>query len=229
MAAASDIISKASTKVGVASPTATQNAEALASLNDMIAFWGTENLHFVVTSETLSIGTSTATYTIGSGGNLNTVRPVGIEKCFLKDANGYDWPVDLMSSDRYNRLDYKPTVARPTKLYYLPEFPLAKVIFETVPDAAYTAYFEFKKGFSAFASTTATLGATFPSEYYEALVYNLAVAIAENWDRKIPPTVMMRAQETKTAIESMNAANRPVPDAKFDLFDSGSRNITTDT
>jgi len=232
MATANDLISAASLKIGVGSPTTAQNATALASLNNMITFWGTENLNYVVTSETLSIGTGGAEYTVGSGGDLNTVRPLGIEKCFLRDSNDYDWPVGVMSSDRYNRLSYKAHSMRPTQLYYLPEFPLAKIIFNSVPEATYTAYFEFRKAFTAFASTTTTIGTTanpYPVEDLEAIVYNLAVSLGEDWDRKVPLTVIARARETKDAIDARNAANKPVAKAKFDFDGGAPYNITTDT
>ena len=228
MPAASDIITAASQKIGVQSPTAAQNATALASLNNMITFWGTDKLNYVVTSESLAIGTSTATYTIGSGGDLDTVRPISLEECFLRDSDGYDHPVSVMPSRAYNRLYYKSFSARPTLGYFLPEFPLAKIIFNSIPNAAYTAYFEFTKGFTAFASTTTTIGATWPNEYIEALVYNLAVSLGEDWDRKIPETVILHARETKESIDAMNAGNKPVPKAKFDLFVRSSYNIETD-
>ena len=133
-----------------------------------------------------------------------------------------------MSSYKYNSITDKDVSAKPTKVYFLPEFPLAKVIFNSVPDASYTAYFEFNKGFTALASTTSTLGATFPNENLEGVIYNLAVALGEDWDRKIPPTVMYRAKETKDALDSRNAANRPVPKAKFDFSSGRSYNIETD-
>ena len=357
---AGDLITKSAKKVGIQSLTTTQSAEALDMLNPMISFWGTEGLNYVVTSETLDIGTRTAEYTIGDNsadelmpnvedrdfsaasawtdvdlavtgsygettdlsllagaagagdyctlpvasapttigktyrmtydlanlvgswtlmdftgvqtigtisadvtqgeiewtatttggyrlvavsnnaagdfdnftlkvlGDINTVRPVSIERCFLRDSEGFDWPVRKMSSEEYNTITDKDVSTRPTKVYFLPEFPLAKVIFNSVPDTSYTAYFEFNKGFAAFASTTATLGATFPNENLEGVIYNLAVAIGENWDRKISPTVMYRAKETKDALDSRNAANRPVPKAKFDFSSGRSYNISTD-
>ena len=226
---ADNLITAAGSKVGIQSLTTTQKATILDSLNTMISFWGTEGLNYVVTSETLAItAAGGAEYTIGSGGDLNTVRPVSLERCFLRDSEGFDWPVDTMSSEGYNTITDKDQSVRPTKVYFLPEFPLAKVIFNSVPDASYTAYFEFTKGFTALVSTTSTLGATFPNENLEGVIYNLAVAIGENWDRKISPTVMYRAKETKDALDSRNAANKPVPKAKFDFSSGRSYNITTD-
>jgi len=228
MATAGNIISAASLKINVESPTTAQQATALTSLNNMIQFWGVEKLNFAPTSESLSIGTSTSTYTLASAGDSAAMRPNAILKCFLNDSDGYDWPVDIMSSDEYNRMSYKSYSARPTKLYFLPEFPLAKVVFNSIPDAAYTAYFELQKEFAAFASTTSTIGATFPNSYLEALVYNLAVSLGEDWDRKVSPTVIARAQETKAALDAMNAANRPVAKARFDMNIGSTYNITTD-
>lgn len=46
------------------------------------------------------------------------------------------------------------------------------------------------------------------AEYREALVYNLAVSVAEDWDRIVPKTVYMRAKETKEIIDVLNASVR---------------------
>lgn len=228
MATAGSIIDSGALKVGLQSLTAAQSATALGTLNNLLSFWSVDGGDHVVTSESFSIGTSAAEYTIGSGGDKDTVRPLSVEQCYLRDGDGYDFPVRVMSAGQYNDIIDKDLSARPTKLYFNPEFPLAKIIFNSVPDAGYTAYFEFMKPFTALASTTTTLDNSWPGEYLEALVYNLAVAMGEDWDRVIPLTVKERAETTRTVIDRFNASNRPVPTSRFEFGAGGRYNINTD-
>lgn len=228
MASASDIIVAAFGKLAVYDPTTTQTSAALSSLNSMISSWGVEHLQPVVVSETMAITQGDAEYTIGSGGDLDTVRPMRIENLRLRDSDDYDHPVEVMSPGDYNRVSSKTYEATPKRAYFLPEYPLAKLIFEYEPDAAYTAYIESLKPFTEFTSTATTV--SLPVEYKEALVYNLAIVLGEDWDRRIPETVIMRAKELKNMIASFIAGTKPPAMARFDSGLSGRShyNINTD-
>ena len=232
MADASGIITASFIKVGVDAPTTAQTASALISLNDMISSWGAEKLLYSVVSEGLSVVTGDYEYTIGTAGQWNTDRPIGVRSCFLRNSDNYDFPVRCLSSKDYNATSNKSFTARPTRLYFLPEYPLAKIIFDSSPDADYDAYFEFYKNFTVFASTTATV--TLPNEYLDALVYNLAISLGEDWDRQIGQTVIANAVRTKNIIDSMLASQKEVPKARFDFYglgtgrDSSDYNIVTD-
>jgi hypothetical protein len=232
MASASDIITASFTKVGVDSPTTTQTASALTSLNNMISNWGAESLLYSVVSESKAMVVADKEYTIGSGGQWDTVRPLRVNTCFLRDADNYDYHVGIMSAKDYSTITNKSFSARPTFLYYLPEYPLGKLIFNTAPDYAYDMYCEFVKNFTVFASTTASV--TLPNEYLDALVYNLSISLGEDWDREVSKTVIANSIRTKNIIDSMLASQKTVPRAKFDFgkfgdgrSDSG-YNVVTD-
>ena len=168
----------------------------------------------VVTSETKTLTIVDYKYTIGSGGDWDTVRPLKVIDCYLRDSDGTDYPVKIMSSIDYNRISDKNASARPTGLYFLPEYPLAKIIFDAVPNYAYNAYFEFLKNFTEFATTATSV--TLPEEYKEALVYNLAVSLGEDWDRVVGKTVYAQAMRTREVIDRLRASNQPIPEARFD-------------
>jgi hypothetical protein len=231
MATAGDIITAAFIKVGVDSPSVSQTATALISLNNMVSMLGAEAMIYSVVSESFTVVVADIEYTVGASGQWNTVRPLNVVSCYLRDGDNYDWPVKVMSSKDYNRLSNKSYIARPSELYFLPEYPLAKIIFNCSPDYAYTAYFEFLKNFTEFAATSTTV--TLPNEYKEALVYNLAVSIGEDWDRQVPKTVLVKAEQYKDIILHRLATQKAVPRAKFDFYGIGGTcdapyNITTD-
>jgi len=212
---AGDIITASFIKVGVGSPTAAQTASALISLNNMISMFGAENLLYSVVSESHALVVADTEYTVGSGGQWDTDRPIGVRSCYLRDANNYDHPVKCFTYKEYNDITNKSYSGRPNKLYFLPEYPLAKIIFNAASDYAYDAYFEFYGNFEEFALTTTAV--TLPPEYKEALVYNLAISLGEDWDRKISQTVIVKAAMSKEVLEALIASQNTPPKAKFDF------------
>lgn len=228
MATAGDMITAAFLKVGVGSPTSAQTASALISLNNMMSLLGADLLTHVVISESFAVTAGDADYTIGkSTANWDTDRPVKVASCFLRDSEGYDHPLGVLSSKGYAGIGKKDYSARPTALYFLPEYPNARIIFNASPDAAYTAYLEFMKNFTEFAATSTTF--SMPLEYKEALTYNLAISLGEDWDRVVPKTVQIKAMESREIIDRLNASNRPPAVAKFDFCNGGIYEIENDT
>jgi hypothetical protein len=226
MATAGGIITAAFQKIGVGSPTASQTASALISLNNMLGGWGPLIIQPSVSRESLALTIGTATYTWGPGGNIATARPSRIENAFLRDSEGYDSPLNIIAANDYNNVSFKTTHARPVALYFIPEVTQTKMIFDCEPDVAYTLYLEAWKPFTEFAATTDTV--TLPNEYKEALVYNLAISLAEDWGRTVTDSIRQQAQDMKYLISAANAATRSIPKAKFDLFGRSSYNINTD-
>ena len=223
---AADLISGAFQKIGVYSPTTAQSASALISLNNMISSWGADLLNYALTREYKALTTGDAEYTVGSGGDWDTVRPMKLESAYLRDSDDYDWPLEVINAVQYNSHYCKSLDGRPERIYFIPEYPLAKIIFDYEPDASYTVYCDFVKNFTEFTATTTSV--TLPAEYKEALIYNLAISLGEDWDRVVAKTTLIKAMETKGNIDRLNASNRPPARASFDIAAGTSYNITTD-
>jgi hypothetical protein len=231
MADAAAIITAAFSKIGVSTPTAAHNAAALISLNNLIGMLGAQSLNYSVVEESFAMVVADSDYTIGSGGQWSTVRPIRVISCYLRDGDSYDYPVKVIADKDYYRISNKAFSARPTELRWLPEWPLGRIIFNTSPDYAYTAYFSFEKNFTEFVTASAALSA--PNEYKECLVYNLAVSLGEDWSRAIPKTIIVKAEQYKEVLKRLLASTRKVPKAKFDLNGMGvgtdnGYNIVTD-
>ena len=223
---AQTIIDAGYRKCGILLPTSEEEDNGLEALNDMISSWTTEYLSPYVTRESKALTAGTAEYTIGSGGNLDTVRPMSVLNCYLVDTDGYSYKnLDIMSAKDYNRVLLKTAEGRPTGLYFVPEYPLAKVIFNYEPDAVYTAYFEFQKQITEFAALSTTV--SLPLEYKEALIYNLAIKLAEDNSIGLSQSVLTTAEVSKFLLSRTNAANRIPPKARFDFIDGRPSNITT--
>ena len=224
MATAQNIIDAAFRKIGMLDPKSADRTGALENLNNMISSWGLEFLNHYVSRETLTIGTTKATYTLGSGGDLDTTRPIRLIDAVLRDSDGYDYDLKVIAAGDYNDIRYKSNSLRPTEIYFLPEYPLAKVVFDCVPDAAYSVVLDLEQNFTEFAALTTTV--SLPNEFKEALVYNLAIALAEDKGINVRSTVLDTALRTKELIGRLNSVNRPVKEAIIDLTRSSAFDIT---
>ena len=200
MATIQTITDAAYRKCGIKSPDATASAEALEYLNNMLSTWGLDFVIPYVTREHFDLVIGQRTYTVGSGGNFDTTHPFEIEKCFLRDADDHDHHVSIIGSGDFDKVRDKDTSRRPTQLYYIPEYPLGKVRFDSKPLLADEAHFEVWKHLTEFASLTTTL--TLPNEYKEAFIYNLAIKLAEDNSLDLPPSI------ANTAVTSLLLLSR---------------------
>ena len=226
---AATIISASFDKIGIATPTTAQNTSALTSLNNMISLMGADFLPPYITRYSAALTIADAEYTIGSSGNFDTVRPSKIESAFLRDASSYDHPLKIISAKDYNQIYNKSLTAAPECLYYQPEYPLGKLILDSAPEQAYDLHMDMWVNFTEFAALSTSF--SLPPEYKAFLVYNLAVSLAEDWDRNVSKTLYAMAQESKNVIERLNASVRLTPTAKFDVpmpIAVGGYNIETD-
>ena len=101
------IIDSAGLKVGIETFTTAKYAQALTSLHNMMSLLGADLHTYVVTSESFSVDSGDGEYTMGSGGDWDTVRPSRIRSCFLRNSDNYDFPVRVISSKKYNWMPNK--------------------------------------------------------------------------------------------------------------------------
>lgn len=194
-----------------AEPTSDEYKDALDFLNDLLS--GSDGLmlyYFSREEFTLTIGQKE--YTIGSGGNFNTARPVSIDSAQVS-SGGVDWDVDIIPQNRYDGHALKTTQGRPYQAFYIPEYPLGKIELFFVPDLAYTLRLNMKKRLGGYTSINDDI--TLPDEYHRALVFNLAVEIANAWGFEVPSGVRQIAKETRDTIKRINLSNN-IDDAELD-------------
>ena len=69
-------------------PSSDEYADGLTALNAMVSSWNNDGLMcYARQTESLTLSASTASYTIGPGGTLNTTRPVAIEGAWILSNN----------------------------------------------------------------------------------------------------------------------------------------------
>jgi hypothetical protein len=227
-----DITDAAYLKCGIKTPDSIKDSEALKALNNMLGSWSIDVIIPVFTQIEYDLVVGRSEYTVGPGGNFGgnllgelvcgtgvlgdiTVRPINIASAYLKDFDGYSYPLKIISSQDYNRVGQKALRGRPESFFYCPAYPLGKIYFNKEADKIYTVCFESVHHLTEFASIDTQV--SLPNEYKEAFVYNLAVRLAENNSVKLIQSVIALAQTTYTALSKITAVNQMPPIARFDF------------
>jgi hypothetical protein len=91
---ARDIIMKAFKMNSINTPTDQQLSNGLILLNNMISSWFAEGLMVpYITLEEFALTIGKSVYSIGDGGEFDTIRPTRIIGGFIRDSENRDYPV----------------------------------------------------------------------------------------------------------------------------------------
>lgn len=180
--------------------------DVLNCINGMISVWSVEgNAIFTETRETFSL-TSTGSYTIGSGADFDTERPVRIITAYTS-SGGIDYPLTIINEKQYARISDKTTTGIPTHIFYDGNYPTATIKLWPVPSGVQTITIYSEKPLVGFESLDTVYN--IPPEYRSAIENNGAVQIAPEYDREASPTVKSLAMTTLATIKAQNKKNNP--------------------
>jgi len=218
---ARDIIKKALLKAGVLAegedPSSSEANDTFDALNLMLESWaGRSLLTTAQIQETLTLTAGTSSYTIGSGGDIDTTKPFSIESAFIRDSNNTDYGVAIVGRtvyDSYSDKAYTTNTARPRVLFYDPgttqqSTQLGTIYLYPIPDSSstYTLYINSEKPFTSFTNLSDTV--TFPIGYKRAMIYWLAIEVAPDFGRPISIDLQKTANESLRIIENINSRNK---------------------
>ncbi len=196
-------------------PTSDEMTDGLTKLNFMIDAWAVRSLMVLGTVlEAFPLTPGQYAYTIGIGGDFNTPRPSAVTDAYIRDGNGSDTPVDILSSDEYYAIEDKSIgTGRPQGLWFDPGLTqqasaLGVINLYPAPDPStpYTLYMGEQGPLTEFVNLTDTV--TFQPAYYEALEYNLAIRLWPQYHdsgKPIENDLHVLAKEAMRIIETMNA------------------------
>lgn len=210
MSTALGIIKSAMRKAGVLvkseAPSADEANDGLEMLNDLLASLSNDSM--LVPARTLENFTLTSAtdYTIGTGGDFNTTRPIKIISAYVRSGT-IDYPLEIVSDENYAAIQLKSTGSIPDHINYTNAYPLATIRLYPAPTAGYTLYLLSEKQLSTF-----TLNQTvdLAPGWRRMLVYNLAIELCSEYGQSVPPEVAAIASESKGEIKSAIMAARPM-------------------
>ena len=213
MTTALDIIQDSYELLGVYGPGDTlSSADAsrgLSVLNDLFDVWSNESLACYANrtiSFTLIPGQSV--YTIGTSGDINTVRPLRVENqigsAFLTDNEGNTYLMDVVDQMTWNiRTSSNVNSNLPDTLFYDPQFPLGIINIWASPTEGYLCTFLSFEPLASLSNLTSTF--SLPPGYKRAVVTNLAVMLKPYFtSAQLDPDVRAEAMTTKGTIKRNN-------------------------
>jgi hypothetical protein len=183
-------------------PTDDEVQDGLEAMKFMFRNWSSQNIKvYSVTVENFTL-TGAASYTIGSGGTFNTVRPASIRGAYVRDAYGFDNPLDIIDEAKYRDLHLKSIVAVTGYLWYNPTYPLGTIYLYPLDGS--TIYLHSLKPLTD--PTIITSSIAFPPEYDEAIKFNLALRLCPEYGKEPSQMVLAFASGSMKDIESKNFA-----------------------
>lgn len=160
-------------------PAANDLADAFEGLQMMVDAWKLQRLTVpLIQRSTYSLVDGDGSYTLGSGGDFNQVRPTYIEGAsLLLDSGTREVPIRVFTWEEYQRIPMKATEGQPQGIYVDRSHPLRVVKPYPVPDASMTLVLYWGSPLTQFADVNTTYDV--PDGYGRALKYNLAIEIAD--------------------------------------------------
>lgn len=214
---ASDFINRAFRLTNAAggtgeAPTADESNDALNWLNSMIDSWGLHELtKYMLLRTAHDLTSGTASYTIGSGGTINIVRPTEIRNAGLTLDDTATVPIEVpiavLDDDAYARWpDKTQTTTYPRAVWYDHNWSagLGRVYPLPIPDNSLGELVLYTPVAIAEFADLSTTDYTFPPGYENAIEYNLAVRIATPFGRSIPDYVAKEAIASLALLKRSN-------------------------
>jgi len=232
MATSQDIIEAALRKIAVlgygSSLSSEEAQDGLSALNAMIASWSVDNAIIYTESKLNDSWTAgTGSKTIGSGGDIDTVRPTDITAGTFTVGNTSHGLLIRDEKERASIVDLT-TQGTPSELYYNAGYPLATIYLHSIPSTAGTLNLYYRAPLTAFTDLTTTFA--FPPEYEEALIYNLSVRLAPEYEKQPAPAVTDIANKSLSLVKRQNTKNEKNVSLVDDALLTGSvHNIYTRT
>lgn len=203
MSTALDIITRARRLLNAHGVGETLEAElannGLEALNAMLESLSIDGVMVYATQSNTFNLTGAQTYTVGTGGTFNMLRPDRIESAFAT-IGGNDYPLDIIDNAQWNDIFNKNLSSLPSYIKYDAFTPLG--LLSIYPKATGTITLNTYLPLQVF-STLSTVVAL-PRGYERMLAYNLALEIAPETGRPVTREVMMIAASSKSAIQRIN-------------------------
>ncbi len=196
-----EIIESALRKLGVLAegqtPSTQNYSDGAMALNTVVAQLKAIGMPLWARSE-YTFTPTTNSYTIGTGMTLGTTFPVRLLQAFRTE-NGAKIPMDLVAREDFNILPTNST-GTPLKVNYQPYINYGVISLWPTPLSTNTATITlvYQRPFQYFTASTHTMD--FPEEWYNAIIYHLAVRLAPEWGVPLPDRQMLM-QEAKTYTE----------------------------
>lgn len=223
MSTVSDIITRAGRALGYLGRTEVLSAgdatDGLSCFNEMLQSWSNESfMSYLTLQRSFALVSGTQSYTIGSGGTINTTRPYNIISAFVRDNDNNDYPMRVIGRNEWDNIGTKDVTSQiPDTLFYSAEYPLGIIYIFPIPLMAYNVFYNTTQDQAVYTSVTTAI--SMPVGYESAFIFNLALHMMSYGfpcmlsDREYG-RLMENAAQTKGNLKRVNDKHEPA------LYDS---------
>jgi hypothetical protein len=211
-------------------PTSAEQQDAFARLSELIDSWGTHaHTLYVPQRAVLPLVPAQQTYTLGPGGDLDVVPPMGLDAVswLTSDSVPVEVYLDVGTEAAYVGQSMKTlTGATPQMVSYTRGAPLGDLWVWPVPTVATSLVLYWREAVTQFPDLVTPV-ALLPG-YAKALRTNLALELAPEFGRPVDPMVLKLATES---LADVKRANLPWVEIGIDpaLTGGPAYNILTDS
>jgi hypothetical protein len=209
-----DLLASALRLIGVLAsgetPSGMESADGLLIAQQMLDSWQAERLNiFAIQFNEFPLVPGQQTYTVGTGANFNIPRPARIERYSIVNLNNpaqpLELPLQILNFQDWQQLVPVKLISStlPQYLYDDNQFPYRNLNYWCVPSTNVNTRLYSWAPLSTFPDLVTDV--EFPPAYAKAIRYNLAVDLAPEFGRPVPPEVMLQAMQTKGVLKAMNA------------------------
>ena len=183
------------------SATGAQTQDALDTLNQMLAQWAVDNSTIYAQQEVSFTPTGASTYTVGSGANVNMVRPARIDGMFWR-SGGIDYPITMLDTlSQWESIPDKTEAGEPLMAFYLPSLTTGTLYLYPQPSSG-TVYL-IAQASLPFSNALAD-SITLPTEYQLPIRLNLYVLLAGMYGAQLKPALVKWADQSLKALKRTN-------------------------
>lgn len=208
-------------------PTSDKIASAMNRLNDMINLWQTQGLKlWTYLDQSITLTAGTATYLLGPGGSIITVKPMRAIQGYYLDANSNRRPIYPLAWEEWLRLSNTTNTGQISQYFIDKQQTNLSVTFWLVPDsnaATGTAHLLIPRQITNFTGLTDTMN--FPQEWFMGLRWGLADELAVGQPEAIMQRCEQRAMMYRTMLEDWDYEDAPTkfePDLQQGNMHAGS-------
>lgn len=189
-------------------PTAAEQHDALARLNELIDAWGTHAQTMAVRQRAvLTLVANQQSYTVGIGGDLDVVRPIGLMAAAWLTATtpAVEIGLPILTDQEYFAIPVKTlTSAQPTAVVYDATVPLGTLWVWPVPTGSGSVALYWDEAVQAFPDLVTPV--VLHEGYARALRTNLAVELASEFGKAVDPVLDRAARESLADVKRQNLA-----------------------
>jgi hypothetical protein len=169
------------------SPSTAMTSDASDALNALVKAFQADGMPlWKISSQSFTVVSGTSSYTVGPSLTVNCPKPLKIIQAFYTPSGGNNTPMNVYNRYDFNDLPQGTTyTGTPVNLYYQPLRTGGVIQLWPTPDDSTTSItFHYQSPYEDM--DVAANDFDFPSEWIQALIFNLAWTLAPEYG--IPPT-----------------------------------------